>query len=251
MVRTAAACLLCVVSSFAGVDGDYKLGSFRTPGMLCAYTAHGSQDLTLQGYSLVRQIPDVSLEETIEKGISLGIFGTVTHLSGFIMYGVALPITVHELQLRKESPSRPFPSAGLTFSILGALLSAAGALPSCIGAASIEESMEDSNISFTRNMYWNYYVRSWAYEIVGWGLFTIGSLTMKGSHEEVGPTLVLVGLYGLEIGGEIYRAIAAIGPIAYGKKARRYMAKRHSATIQVQPCVSFEGGAGLRVSLIF
>ncbi len=244
--------LACAVSVCAGLKStDYTL-SDEYP--VLAFNLQANTHTPLKSFVIATQTTQPSMDAAFEKGIDLGILGAVSHGAGFLMSAIAVPITVNKLRLRKIYPDRDFPTAGLVFSILGMAGSFVGSIPSCIGGDAIEEVMEDRNIYFQKNPYWGYYARSWAYEGAAWSMYIIGMASMRNpsdDSEKAGPIILTIGLYGLAIGAEIYRAVAAIGPIRYGKRAQERIKKRQRLHVDIYPSINMDGGGGLTCRVLF
>ncbi len=250
--------IACAVSACAGLNStDFTLTDLNSaPNDMLAFNIQSNTHTPLKSFDLAHQTSQASLDAAFKKGIDLGILGAVTHGAGFIISLIAVPITVNKIRLRKMDRSRKFPTAGLVFSMLGMVGSFVGPVPSCIGGDVIEEAMEDRNIYFQKNPYWGYYARSWAYEGAAWAMYIIGMAAMKvpddaEDEEKTGPILFTIGLYGLQIGAEIYRAVAAIGPVRYGDRAKKRIKNRQRLHVDVLPVLQLDGGAGVTCRLHF
>jgi len=192
------------------------------------------------------------LLQDIKRGAALSAWGTVIHLSGFVMSAVFIPMTMAEL---KYKDSKEFPYAYCYLGLGGVALSLLGPISSCAGASLIEESMETQYERFPRQSYTGYYIKSVAFEAVAWTVNLVGSfIILKNDKSEITPILMDVAFYSLDLGAELFRAKSAIGPLVYAKKAERYIQKqRHkkSLTIHFMPVLPLDGRAGAACKVLF
>jgi hypothetical protein len=238
--------LVCVCAVSAGAQSNVQLN--YGPQSLSGICLAGIDDFN-DGPSLVTngQITEEEVNETLRQGLSLGALGTVLHFTGAIMHAVALPMFLYDVQLNEKNP--PFPTTEFILAMAGMALNFSGTLPSCVGAGRVEMALEDADIPFLRNKYRTFYIRSWIYEIAGWGLYGLGAALLRNTGEEIAPKIFLAGLYGIELGAEIYRAIATIGPIRYAKRAQRHISGEQRIELNLMPVLPVTGGIGVMCAL--
>ncbi len=253
--RILAVILLFAMIVSAGLNyKEYTLiDNDAIPEEVMTYSGASGNQSSVLAYSIVNQTPKQPLDNVVERGISLGTIGTVLHLAGTVLSAVSIPITTNKIRLGIHN-ERSFPAAGLGLSIAGIVLSSVGAIPSCIGAGYIEEAMEDNNIRFGKNAYWGYYIRSWVYEATGWSLYLLGMGVMRKAKDKTGPAVLTAGLYSFEIGAEVYRAMSAVGPVFFGKKAKmrlKKIRKVRSVSIRFHPLYTMDGDVGVACQFLF
>ena len=94
-------------------------------------------------------------------------------------------------------------------------------------------------------------MRSFSYEAIGWGIWGIGSATMKKASNNTGPIIIMTSLYIFEFIAAVHRTVAVIRPIAYSNKARQHLKKHHSFSLSFTPVLLPRRGIGVAGSLHF
>ena len=185
----------------------------------------------------------IRLMDDIKKGQSKAGWGTFMHFSGFIMSGVSIPLMMSEIKYKDDSDG--VPPLWLSLSLAGTALSLVGPIPSLSGANRIEDSMEEVYENFYGHSYTGAYVKSIAFEGVAWMINILGTslIDSKSKESDAGPIIIDVLFYSLFISAEAFRAKSAVGPVAYGKRAKEHM-KKKAVRVSISPFIPAGGGLG-------
>jgi hypothetical protein len=212
-------------------------------------TAPKQSNTTSSDYNVNDGLLEGSLDQSLRNAKKLGGIGTFLHFSGVFLEGVGISL----LYNRRYKGS----ASNIAFSmiIVGSTVDIFSPIFSVVGASRLEKTIErEYQDYFHRNLSGFNYGLSWIMEggAIGCTLLSL-LIQRKNSNPHTQdnspfPVLFNVLSVGFSIGGEVTRAISAIHPIVYARKAERYKGV-YGMSVTIQPICQLDGAAGL--ALVF
>ncbi len=211
------------------------------------FTTSKQSNITGSGYNANDGTLECSLDQSLRNAKKFGAIGTFLHFSGFFLEGVGISL-LYNTKYKGSAGN-----IALSMIIVGSTLDIFSPIFSVVGASRLEKTIEQEYQDyFHRNLSGFNYKLSWLMEGGAVGCTLLSILTQRRSsmsnNNSPFPLIFTIFSIGFSIGGEVTRAISAIHPILYARKAERYKGV-YGMSVTIQPICQLDGAAGL--ALVF